>query len=43
MTGSPESMTPHGALDNAERLLVKPFQPEAAVRALRQVLGDEPD
>ena len=43
MTGCPEAMAPHGALDEAERLLVKPFEPEEAVRTLRQALGDEPD
>jgi DNA-binding NtrC family response regulator len=46
MTGCPESMEPHGALDATERLLVKPFPPEEMVRALRQALcgtGAAPD
>jgi two-component system, response regulator PdtaR len=38
MTGRPECLDQHGALDATERLLVKPFQPEEAVSALRSAL-----
>jgi DNA-binding NtrC family response regulator len=38
MTGCPECMEAHGALDAAEHLLVKPFASEEMVQALRQAL-----